>query len=140
LLSGITLGATISGFGFGSGDKVDFDAVGYASTDRVAYASGIVSIDNSTGATVASFAVTGGTYSAANFKLSADPLDPSGGNLVVSYAATPIATAFDFPVSQSSTVPEPSTWVMMLLGFTGLGYAGMRRSYGLTRGRIGLAA
>jgi hypothetical protein len=25
-------------------------------------------------------------------------------------------------------VPEPSTWAMMLLGFTGLGYAGMRRS------------
>jgi hypothetical protein len=28
---------------------------------------------------------------------------------------------------------------MMLLGFAGLGYAGMRRSYGLARGRIGLA-
>jgi hypothetical protein len=55
-------------------------------------------------------------------------------------AATPIATAFDFPVSQSSTIPEPSTWAMMLLGFTGLGYASMRRSYGLARGRIGLAA
>jgi PEP-CTERM motif len=23
-------------------------------------------------------------------------------------------------------VPEPSTWAMMLLGFAGLGYAGMR--------------
>jgi hypothetical protein len=55
-------------------------------------------------------------------------------------AATPIARAFDFPVSQSSTIPEPSTWAMMLLGFAGLGYAGMRRSYGLARGRIGLAA
>jgi hypothetical protein len=55
-------------------------------------------------------------------------------------AATPIATAFDFPVFQSSTVPEPSTWAMMLLGFAGLGYAGMRRSYGLARGGIGLAA
>jgi hypothetical protein len=41
-------------------------------------------------------------------------------------AATPIATAFDFPVSQSSTVQEPSTWAMMLLGFAGLGFAGWR--------------
>jgi hypothetical protein len=24
-------------------------------------------------------------------------------------------------------VPEPSTWAMMLLGFVGLGYAGLRR-------------
>jgi hypothetical protein len=42
--------------------------------------------------------------------------------------ATPIATAFDFPASRSSTIPEPSTWVMMLLGFGGLGYAGLRRT------------
>jgi hypothetical protein len=42
-------------------------------------------------------------------------------------AATPIATAFDFPVSQWSTVPEPSTWAMMLIGFAGLGYAAYRR-------------
>jgi PEP-CTERM motif len=28
----------------------------------------------------------------------------------------------------SSTVPEPSTWAMMLLGFAGLGYAGFRKA------------
>ena len=27
-----------------------------------------------------------------------------------------------------TTVPEPSTWAMMLLGFVGLGYAGFRRT------------
>jgi PEP-CTERM motif len=27
-----------------------------------------------------------------------------------------------------STVPEPSTWAMMLLGFAGLGYASYRRA------------
>jgi PEP-CTERM motif len=27
-----------------------------------------------------------------------------------------------------ATVPEPSTWAMMLLGFAGLGYAGFRRA------------
>jgi PEP-CTERM motif len=30
--------------------------------------------------------------------------------------------------SNSTVVPEPSTWVMMLLGFAGLGYAAVRRS------------
>lgn len=25
-------------------------------------------------------------------------------------------------------VPEPSTWAMMLLGFVGLGYAGLRKA------------
>ena len=29
-------------------------------------------------------------------------------------------------VSLSSSVPEPSTWAMMLLGFTGLAHAGLR--------------
>ena len=30
--------------------------------------------------------------------------------------------------SRLSTVPEPSTWAMMLLGFAGLAFAGYRRS------------
>ena len=129
LLSGNTLGVTIGGFG--SGDKVDFDAVGYVSTDRVAYTSGVVSIDNSTGATVASFDLTG-TYTAGNFTLSADPSDHSGGNLVVSYVATQNIAALDFAGSRSTTtVPEPSTWTLMFIGFAGLGcavYRARRRS------------
>ena len=31
-------------------------------------------------------------------------------------------------VSVSSAVPEPSTWAMMLIGFTGLGYAAYRKT------------
>jgi PEP-CTERM motif len=31
-------------------------------------------------------------------------------------------------VSESAVVPEPSTWVMLALGFVGLGYAAVRRS------------
>jgi autotransporter-associated beta strand protein len=120
LQSGITLGATISGFG--PDDEVDFDAVGYATTEKVTYANGMVSVKNSAGATVASFDVTPGTY---NFKLSADS-DPSG-NLVVSYAAPSIATALDFGAAPLTTIPEPSTWAMMLIGFAGLGYAAYRR-------------
>jgi hypothetical protein len=42
------------------------------------------------------------------------------------------ARAAGFTVSFQSdfeaTVPEPSTWAMMLLGFAGLGYAGYRRA------------
>jgi hypothetical protein len=30
--------------------------------------------------------------------------------------------------NSSSVIPEPSTWVMMVLGFAGLGYAAVRRS------------
>jgi hypothetical protein len=35
---------------------------------------------------------------------------------------------FDNVVAGTSAVPEPSTWAMLLIGFTGLGYAGFRRS------------
>jgi hypothetical protein len=28
----------------------------------------------------------------------------------------------------TSTIPEPSTWAMMMLGFAGLGYTAIRRS------------
>ena len=28
----------------------------------------------------------------------------------------------------TGTVPEPSTWAMMLIGFAGLGFAGFRRA------------
>jgi len=38
---------------------------------------------------------------------------------------------------QLSSIPEPSTWAMMLSGFAGLGYAGNRRAKG---GRAALAA
>ncbi len=30
-------------------------------------------------------------------------------------------------ISPELTVPEPSTWAMMLLGFAGLGFVGYRR-------------
>jgi hypothetical protein len=33
----------------------------------------------------------------------------------------------------TTSVPEPSTWAMMLLGFAGLGYAGYRRRSALAR-------
>jgi autotransporter-associated beta strand protein len=53
LKSGSRLGATISGLA--TGDAVDFHAVKYASTDKLVYAKGLVSIDNGASHTVASF-------------------------------------------------------------------------------------
>jgi hypothetical protein len=44
-----------------------------------------------------------------------------------------VATGYTY----STTVVEPATWAMMLLGFTGLGYAGYRRA---RAGRATLAA
>jgi hypothetical protein len=38
------------------------------------------------------------------------------------------ANAFEFSLGSSSSVPEPATWAMMMLGFAGLGYAAFRRN------------
>jgi hypothetical protein len=38
---------------------------------------------------------------------------------------------------EASTIPEPSTWAMLLLGFAGLGFAGWRRT--AKRGEAALA-
>jgi hypothetical protein len=46
----------------------------------------------------------------------------------VAKALTP--AAFDFAATSASTVPEPSTWAMMLIGFAGLAFAGYRASRG----------
>ncbi len=78
LKSGSTLGATFNNFG--AGDEVDFEAVKYASTDKLVYAKGVVMIENSAGHTVASFHVSG-THTSANFKLSND----GSGHILVSY-------------------------------------------------------
>jgi autotransporter-associated beta strand protein len=88
LMTGSTLGATISGFR--TGDAVDFEAISVAPTDKAAYANGVVSVENKKGATVASFDVDG-TYTAANFHVGAD----TSGHLLVSYAHTAANAAFD---------------------------------------------
>jgi hypothetical protein len=43
-----------------------------------------------------------------------------------SFTAASSAPAFEFDMA--GAIPEPSTWGMLLLGFTGLGYAAFRRS------------
>jgi PEP-CTERM motif len=58
-------------------------------------------------------AVTGSSGSSSDGAV--DPPDPIG------------APGGDGP-GGAPTVPEPSTWAVLLLGFAGLGYAGFRRS------------
>jgi hypothetical protein len=45
---------------------------------------------------------------------------------IVFFTASSTTNAFEFDMG--SSVPEPSTWAMMMLGFVGLGYAAFRRS------------
>jgi PEP-CTERM motif len=49
---------------------------------------------------------------------------------VVAGLASGIKEMKQFDLSGTSTVPEPSTWAMMLLGFAGLAYAGFRKTKG----------
>jgi hypothetical protein len=44
---------------------------------------------------------------------------------ILFFTASSARNAFEFDMG--SSVPEPSTWAMMLLGFAGLGYAAFRR-------------
>jgi hypothetical protein len=82
LKSGSSLGATVGAFG--AGDKVNFSAVKFRSTDTVNYSAGAATVENKSGVTVASFDVSG-TYTKANFL----PADDGSGQLVVSFVVAP---------------------------------------------------
>ena len=89
---------------------------------------------NSIAITVDGFTLTGADLVALGASGNGDQSSPSGNQLVritglgdftqVSFSST--GNAFEF--SLGSAVPEPSTWVMMALGFAGLGYAAFRRN------------
>ena len=70
--------------------------------------------------------VTGGVFSASPATMIFSLTQAGGPGNVVSASLT----------NSASTVPEPATWVMMALGFIGLGYAAVRRS---TKDRPALA-
>jgi hypothetical protein len=61
--------------------------------------------------------VTGGAFNNVPVTMIIDATQSGGPGSVISVSG-----------SNSSVVPEPSTWVMLLLGFAGLGYAAARRS------------
>jgi hypothetical protein len=43
-----------------------------------------------------------------------------------------VANTGDGMVEISASVPEPSSWALMLVGFAGLGYAGFRQTSKIT--------
>ena len=52
-----------------------------------------------------------------------------GPNIDLTFGTTLVADGsggFGFDLAIGGAVPEPSTWAMMLVGFTGLGFAGFR--------------
>jgi hypothetical protein len=70
--------------------------------------------------------VTGGGFHGAPVTMIIDATQSGGPGNVISVSGS----------NSSSTIPEPSTWVMMVLGFAGLGYAAVRRS---SKGRSAFA-
>jgi autotransporter-associated beta strand protein len=105
LESGATLGARIANFGIG--DAVEFEAVKYSSSDKVSYASGVVSIKNSA-ATVASFDVSG-RHTAANFALENDGL----GHLVVTDPRRRERSAAEPSWTRASDASAFDSWALL---------------------------
>jgi hypothetical protein len=62
--------------------------------------------------------VTGGSFHGVPVTMIIDATQSGGPGNVISVSGS----------NSSSVIPEPSTWVMMVLGFAGLGYAAVRRS------------
>jgi PEP-CTERM motif len=62
--------------------------------------------------------VTGGGFHGVPVSMIIDATQSGGPGNVISVSGS----------NSSSVIPEPSTWVMMVLGFAGLGYAAVRRS------------
>jgi PEP-CTERM motif len=97
--------------------------------------------ENSFGITVDGFTLTGADLVAMGDDGAGSTTDPKGNELVTitGLAAFSKATfsstrdAFEFSlvppvIGVSGSVPEPSTWAMMMFGFAGLGYAAFRRN------------
>jgi hypothetical protein len=93
--------------------------------------------ENSFGITVDGFTLTGADLVAMGDDGAGSQTDPKGNVLVTitGLAAFSTATfsstrnAFEFSlVTPGSSVPEPSTWAMMGIGFAALGYAAFRRN------------
>jgi hypothetical protein len=86
------------------------------------------SVDSVTGSQLAAalvFGVNGfGSQSSANDNQWFNIQDTAGP--IVFFTASSTQNAFEFDMG--SSVPEPSTWAMMMLGFASLGYAAFRRS------------
>ena len=122
ITSGATnfLSGTFSDAVFGSGGALTLSASNPSPTQSVTFTSNVIApslIDAFDRAASLSFTDVGPQAAIVSGTLGSFHSDVSG----------------DF----SATVPEPSTWAMMLLGFAGLGYAGLRK--GRARSPISIA-
>ena len=95
--AGANLANTVSGFW--ASDEIDFSTIAYATGDTAVDNSGSVSVETSSGSTVATFSVSG-TYTSANFNVGPD----KSGDIVVTYAASPA----DLLGGYGSQFAEPS--------------------------------
>lgn len=91
--------------GFAAGDSIDLAGVGYLSTDYVAYSGtssgGTVTIDNQSGAAIASFALSG-YYNASDFSLG-----PDANNDILLYDA--VAPTITGTTTTDTTSEKPVT-------------------------------
>ena len=77
------------------------------------------------------FAKTGNNIVSGNSRVFFDKVDDMlfvTETLTVPVGSTVTAVGNSFVQQLAPTIPEPSTWAMMLLGFAGLGFAGYRKA------------
>ena len=113
ITSGATnfLSGTFSDAVFGAGGALTLSASNPSPTQSVSFTSNVIAPD---------------LISAFNraASLSFTDVNPPAGITLGTLRGFSSDVSGDF----SSTVPEPSTWAMMLLGFAGLGYVGFRKA------------
>jgi hypothetical protein len=151
--AGIRIGTTPQFSADPLGDTLPYMSVEGGSTEQVVFGKARTSLslywgsidgnqggdfnNNSLAITVDGFTLTGADLVALGASGRGDEGSPAGNQLVtitglgafqtVTFSST--GNAFEFALA---SVPEPSTWAMMALGFAGLGYAAFRRN---TKGR-----
>jgi hypothetical protein len=105
------LSGTFSDAVFGSGGALTLSASNPSPTQSVSFTSNVIAPD-----LIAAFDRAA--------SLSLTDVSPSAAVVLGTLRSFHSDVSGDF----SSTVPEPSTWAMMLLGFAGLGYVGFRKA------------
>jgi hypothetical protein len=105
------LSGTFSDAVFGSGGALTLSASNPSPTQSVSFTSNVIAPD-----LIAAFDRAA--------SLSLTDVSPSAAVVLGTLRSFTSDVSGDF----SSTVPEPSTWAMMLFGFAGLGYVGFRKA------------
>jgi PEP-CTERM motif len=126
-----SLSQTLTGLTVGQALKVTFDYAGaqqfgfdLATTEGWAVSLGGVTQDTALLSTP--------NHGFTGWQMASFTFTPTSSTEVLSFLSIGTAAAALPPfalldsVSATQTIPEPSTWVMMVLGFAGLGYAGFR--------------